>query len=286
MADETPERRAGSYLPPHARSQNSSNWRTKDETPRSENPTSYRNRGPQSPTGVDLVSPTNANYEAAAGTRLYVGNLLYTASRDDVEQLFVSHGFNITGISMSIDPFTNRNPSYAFVDFETAEEASKAMDGINGQELLGREVKVNPGVRRQSAQGERRVKNFANGTPQRESTQRKPAALSFLDFTNRLQATTTTLQATTAGPATTAQRIVLTLRHKDCVSMSVISHVLSLTRPAKRPSSRSSRAKASRSRLCPRSSRLTHPRLKSQATITTASSICTASRTPIMQLKK
>jgi RNA recognition motif-containing protein len=186
MAEETPERRAGSYLPPHARSQNSSNWRMKDETPRSENPTSYRNRGPQSPTGVDLVSPNNVNYEAPAGTRLYVGNLLYTASRDDVEGLFTSNGHHITGISMSIDPFTNRNPSYAFVDFETAEEASKAMDSVNGLELLGREVKVNPGVRRQPGQGERRVKNFANGTPQRESTQRKYCRLFFLLLTNNL----------------------------------------------------------------------------------------------------
>jgi RNA recognition motif-containing protein len=174
MSEETPERRGGSYLPPHARSQNSNNWRQKDDTPRVENPQQYR-RGPQYPPGgADLVSPTQPNFEAPTGTRLYVGNLLYTASRDDVENLFTANGFNLTGISMSIDPFTNRNPSYAFVDFETAEEASRAMDSINGQELLGREVKVNPGVRRQPGQaGERRVKNFASGTPQREFTQRK-----------------------------------------------------------------------------------------------------------------
>lgn len=188
MAEATPERRAGSYLPPHARSQNSNNWRQKDESPRPEpqQPTRNRDRTPQSPNGVSLVSPTNANYDAPAGTRLYVGNLLYTASRDDVENLFTANGFNITGISMSIDPFTNRNPSYAFVDFETPEEAAKAMDGINGQELLGREVKVNPGVRRQPGQGERRVKNFASSTPQRELTPRElPPLLLDLSMTNR-----------------------------------------------------------------------------------------------------
>lgn len=174
MADATPDRQATSYLPPHARSQNSVNWRLKDSTPRAETQSNFRNnRTPQSPNGTELVSPTSPGFDPPAGTRLYVGNLLYTASREDVENLFTSNGFNLTGISMSIDPFTNRNPSYAFVDFETPEEASNAMDSVNGKELLGREVRVNPGVRRQPGQGERRIKNFANGTPQRENTPRK-----------------------------------------------------------------------------------------------------------------
>ncbi|ETN44243.1 uncharacterized protein HMPREF1541_10794 [Cyphellophora europaea CBS 101466] len=163
------------YLPPHARSQASVNWRQKDDTPRADPQTSFRNnRAPQSPNGTNPASSGAGSHETSAGTRLYIGNLLYTASRDDVENLFTANGFNITGISMSIDPFTGRNPSYAFVDFETAEEASKAMDTVNGMELLGREVKVNPGVRRQPGQGgERRVKNLATeGTPQREYTPR------------------------------------------------------------------------------------------------------------------
>lgn len=186
MAEETPERQAGSYLPPHARSQNSNNWRLKDDTPKADKQPNFRSsRGPQSPPADGVMSPTSASSDALAGTRLYVGNLLYTASREDVENLFTSNGFNITGISMSIDPFTNRNPSYAFVDFETPEEASKAMDSITGQELLGREVKVNPGVRRQPGQGgERRVKNFANGTPQQELTPRESASSLVLSLTN------------------------------------------------------------------------------------------------------
>jgi RNA recognition motif-containing protein len=82
-----------------------------------------------------------------------VGNLLYTASRTDVEALFTENGFVISGISMAVDPFTGRNPSYAFVDFETAEEASRAMEALNGMEVLGRGVKINPGVRRQEGSG-------------------------------------------------------------------------------------------------------------------------------------
>lgn len=145
-----PERSA--YLPPHVRSQSSNNWRVKDEAPKSE----------QSPRPRQDRPKTNDESVVDTGCRLYVGNLLYTASREDVEGLFTANGFALTGLSMSIDPFTNRNPSYAFVDFESPEEANRAMDVINGQELLGREVKVNPGVRRQQGNGERRVRDFAH----------------------------------------------------------------------------------------------------------------------------
>lgn len=50
---------------------------------------------------------------------------------------------------MSVDPATGRNPSYCFVDFESAEEASRAMSEMNGVELLGRGVRINLGVARQ-----------------------------------------------------------------------------------------------------------------------------------------
>ena len=63
---------------------------------------------------------------------------------------------------MSVDPFTGRNPSYAFVDFETPEDANRAMSSLNGMEVLGREVKINPGVRRQAGESgpQSRVKSY------------------------------------------------------------------------------------------------------------------------------
>lgn len=47
---------------------------------------------------------------------------------------------------MAVDPFTGRNPSYCFVELETREQAEKAMQELNGKEILGRPVKVKPGV--------------------------------------------------------------------------------------------------------------------------------------------
>jgi RNA recognition motif-containing protein len=48
-----------------------------------------------------------------------------------------------TNIDISIDPFTGRNPSYCFVDFNTTGDALNALHLIGGQEVRGRPVKIN-----------------------------------------------------------------------------------------------------------------------------------------------
>jgi hypothetical protein len=49
-------------------------------------------------------------------------------------------------IDMSVDPFTGRNPSYCFVELKTKEQAEAAMQELDGREVLGRPVKIKPGV--------------------------------------------------------------------------------------------------------------------------------------------
>ena len=49
---------------------------------------------------------------------------------------------------MSIDPYSGRNPSYCFVELATKEQADRAMLELNGRELLGRPVKLGPGIAR------------------------------------------------------------------------------------------------------------------------------------------
>jgi RNA recognition motif-containing protein len=45
-----------------------------------------------------------------------------------------------------VDPFTGRNPSYCFVDLQTKEHAERAMVELDGRDMLGRPVKIKPGV--------------------------------------------------------------------------------------------------------------------------------------------
>ncbi len=68
---------------------------------------------------------------------------------------------------MSIDPYTGRNPSYCFVELATKEQADRAMLELNGKDLLGRPVKVGPGVARSRnnrphGESERRARHTQN----------------------------------------------------------------------------------------------------------------------------
>lgn len=142
------------------RSAASNNWRVKDDAPRVEHqpPRARYNRSQNDPRqhsqsqSHSSISAQQANDEAA-GTRLYVGNLLYTAQRTDIEELFTSHGFNVVGVSISTDPFTGRNPSYCFVDVDSADEAQRAIAELNGTDVLGRAVRVSPGVAKRGPSG-------------------------------------------------------------------------------------------------------------------------------------
>ncbi|KAK0385123.1 hypothetical protein NLU13_7601 [Sarocladium strictum] len=78
------------------------------------------------------------------GRRIYVGSLRYTAKPEDIEVLLQSHGFTHEKIHMSIDPISDRNPGYCFVELPSAEEATRALSVLDGQSVLGRSVKTGP----------------------------------------------------------------------------------------------------------------------------------------------
>ncbi|KAF1911297.1 hypothetical protein BDU57DRAFT_524337 [Ampelomyces quisqualis] len=90
--------------------------------------------------------------EPAPGKRIYVGNMPYTAQRQDVERILESEGFEVGNIDISIDPFTFRNPSYCFVDMLTPEDAERAMRVLPGKSLRGRPLKVKPCVQKRSTE--------------------------------------------------------------------------------------------------------------------------------------
>lgn len=91
-----------------------------------------------------MADGNDASKAIAEGRRIYVGSLRYSATPDDTEGLLQSHGFTHDKIHMSVDPISARNPGYCFVELPTAEEASRALETLNGQELLGRAVKTGP----------------------------------------------------------------------------------------------------------------------------------------------
>lgn len=68
-------------------------------------------------------------------------------------------------LSVSIDPYTGRNPSYAFVDLTTFADAQRAISELNGREMLGRPMKVKPGVARAAGSKDGSSQNFKGKSP-------------------------------------------------------------------------------------------------------------------------
>jgi len=94
-------------------------------------------------------NPDQDNNKAISeGRRIYVGNLVYHATPEDVKSHIIKAGYTVESIDMSMDPFTGRNPSYCFVEFASKEQADGAIESLNGTNLLGRVVKANSCVPR------------------------------------------------------------------------------------------------------------------------------------------
>ena len=74
-------------------------------------------------------------------TKLYVGNLPFTATEDAVRNLFAPHG-TVEKISLISDRDTGRARGFGFVEMSNA-DASRAMQALNGQDFDGRALKIN-----------------------------------------------------------------------------------------------------------------------------------------------
>ena len=75
-------------------------------------------------------------------TKLYVGNLSFNTSEQDVRELFSQHG-NVTEATLIIDKMTGRSRGFAFVAYDTEEAAQHAIDKLDGQDVDGRKLTVN-----------------------------------------------------------------------------------------------------------------------------------------------
>ncbi len=73
---------------------------------------------------------------------IYVGNLPYSVTEQDLRELFESHG-EVSSANVIIDKFTKRSKGFGFIEMPSQDEAMEAIDKINDQEFQGRNLKVN-----------------------------------------------------------------------------------------------------------------------------------------------
>ncbi len=94
---------------------------------------------------------------------IYVGNLSFQATEDDLREVFAEYG-EVTRISLPIDRETGRKRGFAFV--EMAEEAHEdaAISELDGAEWLGRELRVNKARPRNESSPRRGGGNSQNFT--------------------------------------------------------------------------------------------------------------------------
>ena len=75
-------------------------------------------------------------------TNIFVGNLSFSSTEDGIRSLFSEYG-EVDRVSVVTDRDTGQPRGFAFVEMLNKSEAIKAMDGLNGRELDGRELNVN-----------------------------------------------------------------------------------------------------------------------------------------------
>ncbi len=87
-------------------------------------------------------------------TKLYVGNLAYSVTNDDLEALFSQAG-KVDSATVVVDKFSGQSRGFGFVEMADSNEAAKAIEEFNDAELKGRNIRVNEARPREAGSGPR-----------------------------------------------------------------------------------------------------------------------------------
>ena len=73
---------------------------------------------------------------------IYVGNLSYDATKEDLTEVFSEYG-TVKRVHIPSDRETGRVRGFAFVEMESEDNEEKAIEALDGAEWMGRDIKVN-----------------------------------------------------------------------------------------------------------------------------------------------
>ena len=85
--------------------------------------------------------------------KLYVGNLPFQATEQEITNWFQEAGATVASVSLVTDKFTGQPRGFGFVEINNDEEASRAIQTLNGQDFMGRNVVVNEARPREGGGG-------------------------------------------------------------------------------------------------------------------------------------
>jgi cold-inducible RNA-binding protein len=90
-------------------------------------------------------------------TKLFVGNLSFETTENDLQDMFAAHG-TVIEVNLMMDRFSGRSRGFAFVTMESKEAADAAAQALNGKNINGRALTVNEARPR-----EERPRTFGGG---------------------------------------------------------------------------------------------------------------------------
>ncbi|NEQ34284.1 MAG: RNA-binding protein [Leptolyngbya sp. SIO4C5] len=83
---------------------------------------------------------------------IYIGNLSYDATQEDLSEVFSEYG-TVKRVQIPTDRETGRVRGFAFVEMSSDEEEAAAIDALDGAEWMGRDLKVNKAKPREPRSG-------------------------------------------------------------------------------------------------------------------------------------
>jgi RNA recognition motif-containing protein len=87
------------------------------------------------------------------GTRLFVGNLNFATTENDLRSLFEGEGFQVNDVTIVTDRETGRPRGFGFVEVGTEDQCRDAISRLDGQELDGRPLRINEARERERGGG-------------------------------------------------------------------------------------------------------------------------------------
>lgn len=73
---------------------------------------------------------------------IYVGNLSYQSTEDDLREIFGAHG-EVTSAAVIRDKYSDQSKGFGFVEMASDDDAKAAIEALDGTEFMGRQIKVN-----------------------------------------------------------------------------------------------------------------------------------------------
>ena len=93
------------------------------------------------------------------GKKIYVGNMNYATTDEQLADLFAQFG-NVVSADVIVDRFSGQSKGFGFVEMESEEDAKSAIESLNGRELDGRQLRVNEAKERPAGGGRRPPREY------------------------------------------------------------------------------------------------------------------------------